>query len=142
MAVSLATVVGEMSPLTITAGMAEPAGARVPGPHRTFGVEPDDLVVGDAVDHLLEATQRDLLHEPFGQVSDNLDVSLHHPVAVLDRAEDDGRPEPGAVPADPPALRLIPAGLRGGPQLDVGPGPRGPVRQHSVVQERNICRSV
>src|SRR6266511_1917125 len=79
MAVSLATVVGEVSPLTITAGMAEPAGARVPGPHRTVGVEPDDLVVGDAVDHLLEATQRDLLHEPLGQVSDNLDVSRTTP---------------------------------------------------------------
>ena len=75
----------------------------VPDPQRLFGA--------DALQPLVvQATA-------LGQVADHLGEPQQRARLVVDRRDDDVRPEPRAVLADPPALFLEPAGSRGGLQL-------------------------
>ena len=68
---------------------------------------------GDLADafHLLRLPRALVGRAPFGEVARDLRKAEQLAFGVLDRVDDDARPEPASVLADPPSLGFVLAGL-------------------------------
>src|SRR5690606_9733690 len=98
---------------------ADALGAAVPAADEAVSVEHEDRIVVDAFDEqpkaFLALRERLLLAAPFAQIARDLREADELTVRVAQRRDDDVRPEPGAVLADPPRLVLeAPVGGRAG----------------------------